>query len=102
MIEAQAKVRQAELAQFLYDNFEHRQEEAKKRSDLDQAVAERARVEQRNDAEIVQFQAQVESKRFALQTQQDRLADFKRQLDACTIVAPIDGLLVYASSIEEA
>lgn len=101
MIEAQAKVRQAELAQFLYDNFEHRQEEAKKRSDLDQAVAERARVEQRNDAEIVQFQAQVESKRFALQTQQDRLADFKRQLDACTIVAPIDGLLVYASSIEE-
>jgi len=101
MIEAQAKVRQAELAQFLYDNFEHRQEEAKKRSDLDQAVAQRTRVEQRNDAEIVQFQAQVESKRFALLTQQDRLADFKRQLEACTIVAPIDGLLVYASSIEE-
>ena len=101
MIEADAKVRQAELAIFLYQNFQHRQEEAKKRSDLDQATAERVRVEQRNDAELIRIQADVDSRRFSLQTAKDRLADLNRQLDQCTIVAPIDGLLVYASSIQE-
>ena len=101
MIEADAKVRQAELAIFLYQNFQHRQEEARKRSDLDQATAERVRVEQRNDAELIRIQADVDSRRFSLQTAKDRLADLNRQLDLCTIVAPIDGLLVYASSIQE-
>ena len=101
MIEADAKVRQAELAIFLYQNFQHRQEEARKRSDLDQATAERVRVEQRNDAELIRIQADVDSRRFSLQTAKDRLADLNRQLDLCTIVAPIDWLLVYASSIQE-
>lgn len=101
MIEADAKVRQAELGIFLYENFQHRQDEAKKRSDLDQAQAERIRVEQRNDAELIRIQADVDSRRFSLQTARDRLADLQRQLDLCTIVAPIGGLLVYASSIQE-
>ncbi|MFM1889959.1 MAG: hypothetical protein RLZZ565_716, partial [Planctomycetota bacterium] len=101
MIEADAKVRQAELAIFLYENFQHRQDEARKRSDLDQASAERVRVEQRNDAELIRIQADVDSRRFSLQTAKDRLADLNRQLEQCTIVAPIGGLLVYASSIQE-
>ncbi|MGA1516904.1 MAG: efflux RND transporter periplasmic adaptor subunit [Phycisphaerales bacterium] len=101
MIEADAKVRQAELAIFLYENFQHRQDEARKRSDLDQATAERVRVEQRNDAELIRIQADVDSRRFSLQTAKDRLADLNRQLEQCTIMAPIGGLLVYASSIQE-
>ena len=101
MIEAQARVRQAELAIFLYEQFEYHQQEARKRSDLEQAVAERGRVEQRHDAELIRIRADVESRRFALATQQDRLADLRRQLDSCVIVAPSDGLLVYASSVEE-
>ncbi len=101
MIEAQARVRQAELAIFLYEQFEHEQQEARKRSDLDQAVAERARTEQRHDAELIRIRADVDSRRFVLATQEDRLADLRRQLDSCVMTAPGDGLLVYASSIEE-
>jgi HlyD family secretion protein len=101
MIEGDAAVRKVELEKFLYENFQIRQEEAKNRSDVEQAQAERVRVEQRNDAELIRIQADVDSRRFSLQTAKDRLADLQRQLDQCTIVAPIGGLLVYASSIQE-
>ena len=101
MIEGDGAVRKVELEEFLYENFQYRQDEAKKRSDVEQAQAERIRVEQRNDAEIIRIEADVDSRRFSLQSSKDRLADLNRQLDACTIVAPISGLLVYASSIEE-
>ncbi|MHC4833575.1 MAG: HlyD family secretion protein, partial [Planctomycetota bacterium] len=101
MIEADARVRQAELESFLYESFQHRQDEARKRSDLEQAQAERIRVEQRNDAEIIRIEADVDSRRFSLQTAKDRLADLRTQLDQCVIRAPNDGLLVYASSIQQ-
>lgn len=101
MIDGEAAVRKVELEEFLYENFQHRQEEAKKRSDVEQAQAERIRVEQRNDAEIIRIEADVDSRRFSLQTARDRLADLKRQLEQCVILAPNDGLLVYASSIEQ-
>ncbi len=101
MINGDAAVRKVELEELLYENFQYRQDEAKKRSDLDQATAERVRVEQRNDAELIRIQADVDSRRFSLQTAKDRLADLNRQLEQCTIVAPIGGLLVYASSIQE-
>jgi len=101
MIEADARVRQAELESFLYESFQHRQDEARKRSDLEQAQAERIRVEQRNDAEIIRIEADVDSRRFSLQTAKDRLADLETQLEQCVIRAPNDGLLVYASSIQQ-
>ncbi|MGA1399383.1 MAG: hypothetical protein ACO38P_03250, partial [Phycisphaerales bacterium] len=68
MIEGDAAVRKVELEKFLYENFQIRQEEAKNRSDVEQAQAERVRVEQRNDAELIRIQADVDSRRFSLQT----------------------------------
>lgn len=100
MIEAEAKVKQAALDLEVYEKYTYFQEEAKKRSDLDQARAERSRVEEKFNAELVKSRADVESANFQLQSAKDRLANLETQLANSTLVAPIDGLVVYATSID--
>jgi len=100
MIEAEAKVKQAALDLEVYEKYTYYQDEAKKKSDLDQARAERARVEEKFDAELVKAQADLESAQFQLQSAKDRLASLETQLGYTTMVAPIDGLIVYATSID--
>lgn len=100
MIEAEAKVKQAALDLEVYEKYTYFQDEAKKRSDLDQARAERSRVEEKFDAELVKSRADVESANFQLQSAKDRLVNLETQLANTTLVAPIDGLVVYATSID--
>jgi HlyD family secretion protein len=100
MIEAEVKAKQAVLDLEVYEQYQYKQDEAKKKSDVDQAVAERARVEQRNDAQIVKAKADVDSARFKVDSANDRLKQLELQLTYCTITAPNDGLVVYATSID--
>lgn len=100
MIQAEVKAKQAVLDQEVYEKYTYKQDEAKKKSDVDQAIAERKRTEQRNDAEIVKAKADVESARFKVESARDRLQSFETQLGYCTVVAPSDGLVVYATSID--
>jgi multidrug resistance efflux pump len=100
MIEAEAKVKQAALDLEVYEKYQFFQDEAKKRSDLDQARAERSRVEEKFNAELVRSRSDVASADFQLQSAKDRLANLELQLENTTLVAPIDGLVVYATSID--
>jgi RND family efflux transporter MFP subunit len=100
MIEAEAKVKQADLEQDVYEKYTYFQDEAKKKSDLEQARAERGRVEEKFNAELVKAQADLESAQFQLTSAKDRLANLETQLTYTTLVAPIDGLVVYATSID--
>ncbi len=100
MIEADAKVKQAALDLEVYEKYQFFQDEAKKKSDLEQARAERSRVEEKFNAELVKAQADVESANFQLQSTKDRLANLEAQLVNTTLTAPIDGLVVYATSID--
>lgn len=100
MIEADAKVKQAALDLDVYEKYTYYQDEAKKKSDLEQARAERSRVEEKFDAELVKAKADVESAEFQLQSAKDRLTNLETQLGFTTITAPIDGLVVYATSID--
>lgn len=100
MIEAEAKVKQAALDLEVYEKYTFFQDEAKKKSDLEQARAERARVEEKFNAELVKAQADVESANFQLASAKDRLQNLETQLSYTTITAPIDGLIVYATSID--
>ncbi|MBI1303870.1 MAG: HlyD family efflux transporter periplasmic adaptor subunit [Phycisphaera sp.] len=100
MIEAEAKVKQAALDLEVYEKYQFFQDEAKKRSDLDQARAERSRVEEKFDAELVKSRADVASAEFQLQSAKERLVNLETQLSNTTLVAPIDGLVVYATSID--
>lgn len=100
MIEAEVKAKQARLDLKVYEDYQYKQDEAKKKSDLEQAQAERLRVEQKHDAELVKAKADVESADFKLDSARDRLALLETQLGYCTVVAPSDGLVVYATSID--
>jgi len=100
MIEAEAKVKQAALDLEVYEKYTYFQDEAKKKSDLEQARAERARVEEKFNAELVKAQADVESANFQLASAKDRLQNLETQLTYTTLTAPIDGLIVYATSID--
>jgi HlyD family secretion protein len=100
MIEAEAKVKQAALDLEVYEKYTFYQDEAKKKSDLDQARAERARVEEKFNAELVKAQADLASADFQMQSAKDRLQSLETQLTYTTLTAPIDGLIVYATSID--
>lgn len=99
-ITGDAKVKQCELDIEVYEQYQFKQDRAKKESDLDQARAERGRVEQRADAELTKLGADLESARFKRASAKDRLEQLKTQLGYCTVIAPTDGLVVYATSIE--
>ena len=100
MIEAEAKVKQADLDLEVYEKYTFFQEEAKKKSDLDQARAERSRVEEKFNAELVKAKSDLESAEFQMTSAKDRLVNLETQLGYTTISAPIDGLVVYATSID--
>ncbi|MBL9150671.1 MAG: HlyD family efflux transporter periplasmic adaptor subunit [Phycisphaerae bacterium] len=100
MIEARVKSQQAKLDLEVYESYQYKQDEAKKKSDLDQAQAERSRVEQKHDAELVKARSDVESTKFKVDSAKDRLTSLETQLSYCTVIAPSDGLVVYATSID--
>ena len=99
MIEAEARVKQYELASRIYEDYTIKQEEATKRSAVEQSFAEKGRVRQRHEAEIVKIKADVESAHFKRDTAIERLAELEEQLKACIVEAPSDGLVVFASSL---
>lgn len=100
LIQADAKVKQSALNLEVYEKFQRPQDEAKKRSDLEQATAERVRTEQKKDSEIVKAQSDFESSVFRTKNASERLAQGERALENTTIRSPTDGLVVYASSLE--
>lgn len=100
LIQADAKVKQSQLDIEVYEKFQRPQDEAKRKSDLEQATAERVRVEQKKDSELVKAVSDLESSKFRLQTARERLAQGEHQLLNTSITSPTDGLVVYASSLE--
>lgn len=100
LIEAEADLEQAKTDLNVFENYTFRQQKSQKNSDVEQAIAELERVQQRHEAEIQTAQADVASRRHQLESRRERLADLERQLDYTTVEAPADGLVVYASSME--
>jgi len=99
-IEAEAKVTTASLELEVYMGYTFQQDEALKKSDLEQAQAELGRVQQRNSAEIGNATAALASARYKLGSSRDRLKDLNQQLEYSTVLAPSAGLVVYATSLE--
>jgi HlyD family secretion protein len=99
MIESEARVKEAELAKKVYEDYTIKMESATNESAVNQSLAEKGRVRQRHEAEIVKIEADVESVRFKRESARERLQDLKDQLVSCKINAPSDGLVVYASSL---
>jgi multidrug resistance efflux pump len=101
MIEANARLEQAKLDKRIYVEYEYERDQKQKASDVEQALAERNRIEKRHEAEALTARRGVESAQHDLQSREVRLADLEEQLELCTVLAPSDGLVVYAGSLED-
>ncbi|MHC4217232.1 MAG: efflux RND transporter periplasmic adaptor subunit [Planctomycetota bacterium] len=100
-IEAWAKLEQVKLDKRIYLEYLYEQAKKQKESDVDQAIAERKRIQKRHEAQELTAAREVESKQHQLQSRTERLADLEEQLELCKVRAPAEGLVVYASSLEE-
>jgi len=100
MIQAESRLRQAQLAIEVYNKYQSVQDYEELNSDVEQTKDERKRIELRHASEIRSLESEVEAKRRQLESRQERLAKAQRQLQMCVITAPKEGLVVYASSLQ--
>ncbi len=100
LIEADSKLKTAEKALQVHDEFTQVKEKRKLQSEIDEAEAEVERVTRKNDSELSSKKAAWDKAKAELSQRQQRLDKLNRQLEACIIKAPTDGLVVYATSIK--
>ncbi len=99
-IEAQASLKKAQLAKEVYEEFQVPMDQKQKTSDLEEAKAELERVRRKNESQLATKKADLENRKRQLAIREEKLAKLQEQLAACTMLAPADGLVVYATSME--
>lgn len=99
MLKADAARVTAHLAHKSYEDYQRQKDEKSRRSDVEEAKAELERVGRKNEIQLASKDADRINRRRQLQIREDRLAKLQAQLEACTIVAPTDGLVVYSTSL---
>lgn len=98
MIEANAELEKALLAKETYIEYTRKKEKTSRETDLQQAIDELGRVEKQNNAQLTAKQDAVNSELDQLNQMKERLKGWQEQLDACTVYAPSDGLVVYGTT----
>jgi len=90
----------ATLARDIYWEYEYPKEQKQKMSDVEESAAEVDRVGRLNASRMVSKEADRKNKQQALAIREQKFNKLKDQLEAATVHAPSDGLVVYASSID--
>lgn len=90
------ELRTAELD--LLKTFTHKRELAKLQSDMEQNQMALERAKRKARADVVQAEADLLAKESELKRQQDKLNDLQQQIENCRVVAPVDGMVVYATT----
>ncbi len=80
--------------------FTHEKEVAQNQDKLSQAKNKLERVKGENASQMAQKHADLTTKTGLLEINRSQLEHWQKQLDAATIKAPIDGIVVYGSSVE--
>ncbi len=101
-LESLANVKIAKLEKDVYERFERQKDYKKLTSDVEEAKAELERVERQNLSRIASKEADRTNKGRQLSIREDRLADLRAELEATTVRAPTDGLVVYGTTVERA
>jgi HlyD family secretion protein len=91
-------VEKAQTALDVLVNYTHQMELAEKQNAVSQAEQKLARTKRENAASLSQKDADVRAKDQALSVLKRRMERLDQQLAACTIKAPADGMVVYATS----
>ncbi|MCC6950291.1 MAG: HlyD family efflux transporter periplasmic adaptor subunit [Phycisphaerales bacterium] len=99
-IEAIAAYRTATVSRQVFEVYEYEKERKSKQSDVDEARAELERVKINNVIELANKDAQRSNQRSQVSIIENRLNKLKADHANTSILAPSDGLVVYASSME--
>ncbi|MCH8271199.1 MAG: HlyD family efflux transporter periplasmic adaptor subunit [Planctomycetes bacterium] len=100
VVKAEAESETAHLEREIYKGYIRLREEKIKQSDVVQAEAKLLEVEIQNDIELVSKEAKRSNERSQFQRREARLARLRAELEATTIVAPSDGLVVFGTSLQ--
>ena len=99
VLNAEATLKKADLDVVVYENYIHEQQKQKKESDLKQAKDEYERAVVRLESELQSSLANILAKENKLTSHLERLEKLRGQLEACVVLAPGSGMVVYASSM---
>ena len=99
LLNASATLKKANLDVVVYENYTHLQQKQIKESDLQQAKDEYERATERLASEIKTSQSNIEAKENKLASHVELLEKRRGQLEKCIVVAPANGMVVYASSM---
>jgi HlyD family secretion protein len=97
--EARAAREKALLEDQTYRTYQEPMDRAKKESDVTEAQRELDRTAQQNKSQYASKEADLVNKRRQHQMRTDNVAKFEKQLAACTLTAPSEGLVVYGTSV---
>ncbi len=81
-------------------NYTYERELAQRKSDVSQAVMALERTRRKAKADVVQARAELKARGSEYQRQKDKLAKFQEQIERTKILAPADGLVIYATSAQ--
>ncbi|MFW6151752.1 MAG: efflux RND transporter periplasmic adaptor subunit [Verrucomicrobiota bacterium] len=90
----------AESSLTLLKEFTYKRQIDQLRSDIEQAEMAYERIKSKAAADVVQAEADLRAKELDFRRQKDKLAKIEEQISKAKIVAPRDGLVVYATSAE--
>lgn len=82
------------------DNFTYKRQIAQLESDVSQTKMEWERATWQANANVVQASAELQAKLAEYEQQKSKLAKLEDQISKATIIAPMDGLVVYGTSVE--
>ncbi len=98
-LEAQAALQTAELNRRIYESFEYPKGDKTNRSTLEEATAEVERVRRKNESQLASRNADRINQRQQLTVRESKLAKLREQLEAATLRAPSEGMVVHATSL---
>lgn len=99
-IEATSKWTTSRLQAEVYEKFQFPKEFKEKDSAVEEARAALVRVDLNNSSELASKDADKKNRERQVAVRKDKLDKLQKQLAACVIKAPQDGLVVYATSME--
>ncbi len=94
--ELELELRKGELG--LLEKYTYERRITKLKSDIDQSTRALDRVRRKASADIIQAQADLKAKESELERQKAKLEKYRGQLAKCRVLAPVSGMVVYATT----
>ena len=95
--QSRMRLEEAEQDLWMLQTFDQPKQTRKLQSALDEAKDDLARTKLQGERRLAQYQADVETQRRTLELSQKKLDRDQKQIQAAKLLAPQDGLVVYAS-----